>query len=118
MKNFKWHDSFMSIEPVYAKFGDILRTCRQGRHMSQVELAEEVGISRSSLSNIEAGRQRVYLDQCFKFASALNLATIDSLLPSLDVVRGETPITSKPNISSSQGLTDEELKSLEQAYNV
>ena len=108
----------MSIEPVYAKFGEILRTVRRDRDMSQLELANEIGISRSSLSNIEAGRQRVYLDQCFKFASALDAATIEVLLPSLDVVSHEKPITSKPNFTGSQGLTEEEIKSLEQAYNV
>lgn len=108
----------MSMEPVYAKFGEILRTCRQESRMSQVDLAQEVGISRSSLSNIEAGRQRVYLDQCFKFAAALNCLSIQSLLPTLDDLSDVEPITSKPKISSSQGLTEEEMKSLEQAYNV
>lgn len=108
----------MSIEPVYAKFGEILRTCRLEQRMSQVDLAQEIGISRSSLSNIEAGRQRVYLDQCFKFASALNSLSIESLLPTLDDLDQMEPITSKPNISSSQELTEEELKSLEKAYNV
>jgi len=109
----------MKVEPLYAEFGENLRRRRLGQGMSQLELANEVGMSRSSLSNIEGGRQRVYLDQCYSFAMALNLQSLELLIPVMSSLLPEEPLSAMPHIDSSQGLTDEEKNQLfERAYNV
>ena len=48
--------------------------------MTQSEIATKVGISRASVANIEAGRQKVLLHQVYLFASALSLQSITELI--------------------------------------
>lgn len=59
------------IEPVYLDFGIRLAEIRIAIGLSQLELAERLGYSRPSISNIEAGRQRVLLDDVDRFSKAL-----------------------------------------------
>jgi transcriptional regulator with XRE-family HTH domain len=59
------------IEPVYLDFGIRVSKIRIVIGLSQLELAERLGYERSSISNIEAGRQRVLLDDVGRFAKAL-----------------------------------------------
>lgn len=63
----------ISAGPVYTAFAEVLRMKRGERGIRQEDLAKAAGMSRPSLANIESGRQRVYLDDVFKFASALNI---------------------------------------------
>ncbi len=58
------------IEPVYRQFGSKIAAMRTTLGLSQVELAERVGLERTSVCNIEAGRQRILLDDVEKFAAA------------------------------------------------
>lgn len=41
--------------------------------MKQSELAERVGLSRTSVTNVEAGRQSLLVDQLLRFASVLDV---------------------------------------------
>lgn len=41
-----------------ARFGEVLRTLRQGDDLTQAELAERLGMARSTLANIERGQHR------------------------------------------------------------
>lgn len=54
-------------------FGQIIRNMRRKRDMTQKDLADLVGLERTSITNIERGNQRVSLDMLGKFASALHL---------------------------------------------
>jgi transcriptional regulator with XRE-family HTH domain len=47
----------------YETLGARLRARREEIHLRQAELAESVGLSRTSITNIELGRQRLFLDQ-------------------------------------------------------
>jgi transcriptional regulator with XRE-family HTH domain len=49
--------------------------------MPQQELATLSGLNRSSIANIESGKQRVLLHQVLQFAEALHV-TLGELLPS------------------------------------
>lgn len=49
-----------------------VRRLRRKLHIDQETLAERVGVTRSSISNIESSRQGVSLEMFFKLASALN----------------------------------------------
>jgi transcriptional regulator with XRE-family HTH domain len=68
-------------------FGSILRERRDSQHMSQDQLAQAAGLSRTSVVNIEKGRQGVSLDSLYKLASALGCQPGDLLpsAPSMDL---------------------------------
>lgn len=59
------------VEPIYGRLGKRLRRARRKVGVTQLELAEHMGLSRTSIANIEAGRQRVFLHQLVAGARAL-----------------------------------------------
>lgn len=63
--------------------GDRLQAARRSRNQKQNNLAVELGISRTSVSNIERGRHRIFLDQVYIAAKALGVELSD-LLPPVD----------------------------------
>lgn len=61
------------IEPIYILFGARVRQLRDALDISQEELAKRVGLERTSISNIEIGRQRILLHDVEKFAKAFKI---------------------------------------------
>lgn len=61
----------MKIERCYKRFGQNLRNVRIACDLTQEALAKRVGLTRTSIVNIEAGRQRILLDDVQRFAAAL-----------------------------------------------
>ncbi len=61
----------MTIEPVYRAVGVRIEMIRAAIGMTQADLAKRVGYTRTSLVNIEAGRQRLPLHQVEQIAQAL-----------------------------------------------
>ncbi len=59
------------IEPIYQAVGVKIRMIRETLGLAQDELAKRVGLKRTSVVNIEAGRQRLLLDDIDDFAKAL-----------------------------------------------
>lgn len=69
------------IELFYKVFGRLVRTSRESRpDTTQEKLGQLVGLSRTSITNIEQGRQHVALHQFFAIAEALKVRP-DALLP-------------------------------------
>jgi len=70
------------MEDFYREFGQRLRQARERPNVSltQQDLAERVGLSRTSITNIEKGKQHTSLHMLFKLASALDVSPVD-LLP-------------------------------------
>jgi transcriptional regulator with XRE-family HTH domain len=64
-------------EAVYPIFGRRLRELRDEKHISQDELASFSGLTRSSIANIESGKQRVFLHQILQFAARLKVELKD-----------------------------------------
>jgi len=62
--------------------GDEVRRARAEAGLSQVELARRLGISRSYVSNLEAGRVNVTVGQLANIAAALKVG-LQILLPSV-----------------------------------
>lgn len=77
----------MDIDPFYKHIGMTLRGAREALSMTQGELAHVVGLSRTSLTNIELGRQRILVDQLAELANALHIP-VSSLIPE----RSSSPI--------------------------
>lgn len=64
----------VQCEPVYVSFGELVKAKRLERGWTQTDLAEKVGLSRTSVTNIEIGRQRVLLSDLFEFARAFGVS--------------------------------------------
>jgi len=72
------------LDPFYRAFGKLVRTHRESRpDMTQERLGKLVGLSRTSITNIEKGRQHIALHQLFAIAEALKVRP-DALLPQAD----------------------------------
>jgi transcriptional regulator with XRE-family HTH domain len=59
------------FDDLYAEMGRRLRQARVTQGLSQERLAQQLGISRASVVNIEAGRQRAPLHLLWQFSEAL-----------------------------------------------
>lgn len=68
------------VERLYKEFGRALRIRRKSAHLTQQDLADRVGLNRTSITNIELGRQHIPLHFLYTLASAVG-ALPDHLLP-------------------------------------
>jgi transcriptional regulator with XRE-family HTH domain len=73
-------------------FGERLRRARDGVSTKQHTLAADLHITRTSVSNIERGRHRVFLDQVYIAAHSLGVS-IEELLPPLSDVFPEDTVS-------------------------
>ncbi len=65
---------------IYLEFGRLLRGQRISQELTQQAVAERVGLSRTSITNIELGKQHIPLHMLYELASAVN-ARPEQLLP-------------------------------------
>jgi transcriptional regulator with XRE-family HTH domain len=63
----------LSRSAVYSNVGARIRDERERRNFSQEMLADRVGLTRTSITNIEKGRQKVLLHTLLEIARVLNL---------------------------------------------
>jgi transcriptional regulator with XRE-family HTH domain len=68
------------MDRFYEEFGQRVRRARLSLGLNQEALGHRVGLERSSISNVEKGRQRVQLHMLLEFANALDVPPIQ-LLP-------------------------------------
>jgi transcriptional regulator with XRE-family HTH domain len=85
----------MSKRPSFAdalqqQVGRRLQAVRRAKNFKQERLAAELELSRTTLSNIERGKQRLFVDQVYEAARVLGVG-LDALLPPLhDLVEAPT----------------------------
>jgi transcriptional regulator with XRE-family HTH domain len=60
-----------------ATVGARLRSLRKERHLTQMELARQIGIQQSDLSRMEKGEYRVSLDTLFKILAVFDVSVND-----------------------------------------
>lgn len=63
----------------YETLGKRIRQARDERDISQVEMARAIGLSRTSITNIEKGRQPIQVHVLVKIAETLGV-TLSALL--------------------------------------
>ena len=67
-------------ELLYREFGILLAAERRRKHLSQARFGAQVGLSRTSVTNIECGRQPIQLHTLYLFAAVLQ-TDLTKLLP-------------------------------------
>jgi transcriptional regulator with XRE-family HTH domain len=65
---------------LYREIGTRIRRERDSLGFSQIDLATEVGLTRTSIVNIESGRQRLPIHVLYSIASAMGVSAY-CLLP-------------------------------------
>ncbi len=65
--------SEQTIDQVYQVIGARIRARRTDLGLTQTELGQHVGLTRSSIANIEAGRQRAMIHTIMQLANQLDL---------------------------------------------
>ncbi len=73
------------MEQLYREFGRLLRRRRKEAHLTQDDVASRVGLARTSITNIEQGRQHVSLHMVYELASAIGARPQD-LLPEKNIL--------------------------------
>lgn len=61
------------MHSIYKRLGPEIKKRRERLGMTQAELGVIVGMTRSSIANIEAGRQRILLHDVYGFCAAFNV---------------------------------------------
>jgi transcriptional regulator with XRE-family HTH domain len=72
-----------SSEQIYHQIGNLIRAKRRATRpmLTQEELAHRVHLKRTSITNIERGRQKLLVHTLFEIAAALDVAP-SALIPS------------------------------------
>lgn len=90
-------------EQLFQYIGQRLRERRQAIDVTQADLAQRLGILRSSLANIESGRQRVPLITLYRLCFELN-SDLTSMLPSVDTIVPRNTIVVTPESAPPKTL--------------
>jgi transcriptional regulator with XRE-family HTH domain len=75
---------------LYKRLGAQLRERRQLQGMSQIQLAKAVGLLRTSITNIEAGRHRLPIHVLYQLCQVLKIEVTALLPPSAEIEQAET----------------------------
>jgi transcriptional regulator with XRE-family HTH domain len=78
-----------NLNVFYRAFGNLVRIGREEQNLSQEKLGRRVGLSRTSITNIEKGRHHIALHQLWALATALNVPP-EALLPSARSTKART----------------------------
>jgi transcriptional regulator with XRE-family HTH domain len=76
------------MSQLYREFGRLLKARRKDAHLTQDDVATKIGLVRTSITNIELGRQQVSLHTLYALADAVGVAP-EELLPSKAILLGK-----------------------------
>lgn len=96
------------LHAIQEAFGRRLRAERLRRDIGQKALASGLRVSRTTVSNLERGVQRPYLDQVYTAAQILGISAAD-LLPT------EADLSVAPVITAAEPLSATQRTALERA---
>ena len=65
------------VDPMYVELGAALRRRRDEVGMTQADLAARLGLSRTSVTNIECGRQPMLVHQLIHASTILEVNAVD-----------------------------------------
>jgi transcriptional regulator with XRE-family HTH domain len=90
--------TILEVREFYENLGKQIRARRRARSMDQAALARRIGLSRSSVTNIEQGRQNLSLHMFYAIADALNLHP-QELLPDKKLLRPKKALKLRAHLS-------------------
>jgi len=70
----------MDTKKLYEESGKRIKKYRKLRNLTQDQLASKINLSRTSLANLESGRQQILLHHLYEIAEALNLKSPKELM--------------------------------------
>ncbi len=73
------------MNQLYREFGRLLKARRKDAQLTQDDVANKVGLVRTSITNIERGRQQVSLHTLYALADAVGVAP-QELMPSKSIL--------------------------------
>lgn len=71
----------MNEDELYRSVGGFIAVRRNELKLTQENVAKKVGLSRASLANIEAGRQKILLHYLYRLAAVLDVTGVEAWLP-------------------------------------
>jgi len=95
------------ISRFYEQVGQKVRNARAHEGVTQSQLADAVGLTRTSITNLEAGRQHIPLHLLARIAAVLKTRTGD-LLPEVSVF---DDLIVMPDLTKSLAGADEGMRS-------
>jgi transcriptional regulator with XRE-family HTH domain len=97
----------IQVDDLYRQIGSSIKERRKKSEplVSQEKLADIVGLSRTSIVNIELGKQHIQIHTLYQIADILGVNALD-LLPSSEKDK-------KVRFTSEQELSEKEKKSIE-----
>lgn len=96
-----------AVETLYAAVGWRICEARQARSLTQAQLAVGLDVTRSSVANIEAGRQRTSIHVLVAIAQALDVPVASLLGDELPMLAPPLPPDVERIRWSLKGLRDE-----------
>lgn len=96
----------MEKSTIYEAVGGNIRRERLVRELNQTELARRVGLSRTSITNLELGRQSILVHQLVSIANALGVDPA-----SLIAIENDAVVDVVPQLSPQLSKWVESLKS-------
>ena len=85
----------MNVSELYRSIGQRIRSAREALGLRQDELATAVSLTRTSITNIERGKQRLLIHTLCDIAEALRVEPAD-LLPRLADLMGAHELKDQP----------------------
>jgi transcriptional regulator with XRE-family HTH domain len=70
-----------TMDILYQDIGQRIKEARESKGLTQQDLADKIELTRSSVANIELGRQRIQIHVLYDFAKALDIPPFDLLPP-------------------------------------
>ena len=91
---------------IQKEFGERFQKARKNAGFLQKNMAAAMGLTRTTISNIERGTQRLYLDQVFHAAQVLSVS-VESLLPDLRDIYAIPAVRTATDSPLPNGVADE-----------
>lgn len=94
----------------YRELGRRIAARRSFLRITQAEVGERMGVSRASVANIEAGRQKLQVHQLYAIARALGFGDLGDILPTkVPALDGDSLLSDREDVSAVQRAQFESL---------
>ena len=99
----------MKYNPVNVAFGKKLAEKRRESKITQTDLARRVGLVRTTIANLESGRQSVSLPLFYRIVQSLG-TDLATLLPPIETGMENTPIQHVDSVTGKHSMREVDWK--------